>query len=104
MRRARLKGDSEWSVSFYHCISRVVDRRFALGEEEKEHFVALMLGYEAFCGVRVVTFCIMSNHVHLLVEVPRRPPPEELPRDEELVDRLQEHKGDRYSLGSRKVF
>ena len=26
MRRARLKGDSEWSVSFYHCISRVVAR------------------------------------------------------------------------------
>jgi REP element-mobilizing transposase RayT len=42
--------------------------------------------YEAFCGVRVVTFCILSNHFHLLVEVPRRPDPDQLPDDSELVD------------------
>ena len=27
---------------------------------------------EAFCGVEVVTFCLMSNHFHLLVRVPER--------------------------------
>jgi len=26
--------------------------------------------YEAFCGVRVLAHCCMSNHLHLLVEVP----------------------------------
>jgi REP element-mobilizing transposase RayT len=48
-----------------------------------------MRGYEGFCGVRVVTFCVLSNHFHLLVEVPRRPPPDQLPDDKELVKRVQ---------------
>ncbi len=72
-------------VAFYHCVSRVVDRNFVLGDLEKEHFVKLMRGYEAYCGVRVLTFCIMTNHFHVLVEVPQRPLPELLPSDADLV-------------------
>jgi hypothetical protein len=30
------------AVAYYHCISRVVDRQFVLGETEKEQFVSLM--------------------------------------------------------------
>jgi REP element-mobilizing transposase RayT len=30
----------------------------------------MMREYEDFCGVRVLSYCIMSNHFHLLVEVP----------------------------------
>jgi REP element-mobilizing transposase RayT len=48
----------------------VVDRQFILGEEEKEYFVKLMRQVEAFSGVRVLTYCVMSNHFHLLLEVP----------------------------------
>ena len=72
-------------VAYYHCVSRVVDRNFVLGDLEKEHFVKLMRGYEAYCGVRVLTFCIMTNHFHVLVEVPQRPRPEFLPSDSDLV-------------------
>ena len=43
------------------------------GREEKERFVQLMRLYEAFCGVTVRAYCVMSNHFHLLVEVPVRP-------------------------------
>jgi REP element-mobilizing transposase RayT len=73
MRQPRLKAPTSHPVAYYHCISRVVDRQFVLGETEKEQFVSLMREYEMFCGVRVLTFCIMSNHFHLLVEVPQRP-------------------------------
>jgi REP element-mobilizing transposase RayT len=38
-----------------------------------EEFVRLMRLYERFCGVRVVTYCVMSNHFHLLVGVPKKP-------------------------------
>ena len=69
MRQARIRGEGK---SYYHCISRVVDRRFVLNEEEREHFVALMRKLEAFHGMRVVTYCIMSNHFHLLIEEPDR--------------------------------
>ena len=87
MRRSRLKASPELSVGYYHCISRVVDRAFVLGQQEKETFVRMMRMYELFCGVRVVTFCIMTNHFHILLEVPRRP--ESLPNDEELMDLLE---------------
>ncbi len=53
-----------------HCVSRVVDRNFVLGDEEREMFVALMRRYELFCGVNVLAYCVMSNHFHILLEVP----------------------------------
>ena len=55
---------------FYHVISRVVERRFAFGVEEKEKFRALMRLQEKFTGCRVVSYCLMCNHFHLLLEVP----------------------------------
>jgi len=58
-----------------------------LGDPEKEHFVELLRAYEAFCQVRVLTFCVMSNHFHILVEVPERPAAD--PSDEELLDRMK---------------
>ena len=67
MRQARIRGDG---LSYYHVVSRVVDRRFILGDTEREYFVTLMRKLEAFLGVRVVTYVVMSNHFHLLVEEP----------------------------------
>jgi len=57
----------------YHLVSRIVERQFHLHEEEKEVFVELMRLYEDFCGVHVLSYCVMSNHFHILVEVPARP-------------------------------
>ncbi len=57
----------------YHCVSRVVDRRRVLERAGKEQFVKFMRLYEEFCGVRVLSFCVMSNHFHILLEVPPRP-------------------------------
>ena len=76
MRTARLK--VEYGTGYYHCVSRVVNRDYVLGEVEKEQFVKWMRRYAEFCGVRVVTFCVMSNHFHVLVEVPERPSEDEL--------------------------
>jgi putative transposase len=50
MRRARLKGEPEAELAYYHCVSRVVDRRFVLEALEKEIFVRMMRGYEAYWG------------------------------------------------------
>jgi REP element-mobilizing transposase RayT len=67
-------------------ISRVVDRRFALGTEEKEKFRTLMRMLENFTGCRVLSYCLMDNHFHLLLEVP--PMAEDGLSDEELLKRL----------------
>ena len=71
MRQPRfLSPYAESDSSVYHVISRVVDRRFVLKRKEKDIFVRMMREYEEFCGVRVLSYCVMSNHFHLLVEVP----------------------------------
>jgi len=73
MRQARLKVSPDQPAGFYHCISRVVDRRFVLDDPLKDHFVALLRECEIFSEVKILTYCVMSNHFHLLVEVPKRP-------------------------------
>jgi len=39
---------------------------------EKQHFFEWMRRLEKFCGVQVLTYCLMENHFHLLVRVPCR--------------------------------
>ncbi|MCB1098281.1 MAG: transposase [Verrucomicrobiae bacterium] len=70
MRTSRIFGDGP--CNFYHVLSRVIERRFILGEEEREHFRKLMRAQEAFSGVRVLTWICMSNHFHMLVAVESR--------------------------------
>ncbi len=89
MRKARWL--AEWRKSqgkpvFYHVISRVVERRFAFGAEEKEKFRTLMRMQEKFTGCRVVSYCLMCNHFHLLLEVP--PMADSGLSDQELLKRL----------------
>jgi REP element-mobilizing transposase RayT len=47
----------------YHVHSRVVDRRFVLGTEEKEKFRTLMRMQENFTGCRALSYCLMDNHL-----------------------------------------
>ena len=89
MRKSRwLAGwkDSGAKPVIYHCISRVVDRRFVFGEKECEAFRMHMRMYENFSGCRVLSYCVMSNHFHLLLEVP--PMAEGGLSDEVLLQRL----------------
>src|SRR5690606_6987136 len=79
------KGSRE-KPAIYHCISRVVDRRFVFGDEEREQFRMFMRMQENFSGCRVLSYCIMSNHFHLLLEVP--PMPEGGISDAELLRRI----------------
>ena len=81
MRMRRIIGDPG---AAYHCLSRVVDRQMVLGAVEKERFRSMMRNVEAFCGVRILTYAILSNHFHILVQVPPR---KEL-SDEALLRRL----------------
>jgi len=90
MRRARWLApwkDSLEKPAIYHCVSRVVDRRFVFGEEEREKFRILMRKYERFSGCRALAYCVMSNHFHLLLEVP--PMPQGGLSDEQLLERLR---------------
>ena len=71
-RKLFLSGFSEKAPLIMHCVSRVVDRQFVLGDEEREVFVEMMRMYEEFCGLKVLSYCVMSNHFHILLEIPPR--------------------------------
>lgn len=86
MRQARIKGDG-LGESYFHCISRVVDKRRIFREAEKEHFISLMRKLELFMGLRVVTYVVMSNHFHILVEEPDEASHEGLDR-EAILERM----------------
>lgn len=70
----------------FHVISRVVDRAFIFDEEEKGQFLGFMRQFEAFSGVEVLSYCLMGNHFHLLLHVPKRP---EVISDEEVRTRMK---------------
>ncbi len=60
----------------YHLVSRIVWREFVFDDAGREFFVDLMRKYESFGDLKVLGYCIMSNHVHIMVYVPPSRPDE----------------------------
>ena len=79
-------GGTALKPAIFHVVSRVVDRRFVLKDLEREKFRTFMRMQENFSGCRILSYCLMSNHIHILLEVP--PMPEEGISDELLLKRL----------------
>ncbi len=86
MRISRALG-SDGEVSHYHCISRCVGGAFLLGDVEKERLRNLIWSVSRFCGAEVITYCVMSNHFHLLVRFQPVPELAEL-GESEIIERV----------------
>src|SRR5690606_1427261 len=56
----------------YHVMSRTCGGEVFFDDVEKEALKRLMWRLADFCGVKLATYCIMGNHFHLLVEVPKK--------------------------------
>ncbi|NCD33459.1 MAG: hypothetical protein EOL87_08605 [Spartobacteria bacterium] len=84
MRQRRIKRDH---LAYYHCMSRIVGREMLLGTQEKEHMRRLIRRVEGFTGVQVLTYAVMTNHIHLLLEEPERDAVQSI-SNEELMRRL----------------
>lgn len=54
----------------YHCMTRTVNGELLFKDREKEILRKMIRQVAEFCGVDVLTYCIMSNHFHVLVRVP----------------------------------
>ena len=86
----------------FHVVSRLAGRAYFLQEGDgREEFVKMMRAYEDVCGVEVLTYCVMSNHFHLLVRVPHRPEGFEVPL-EVVVARLERALGETAAALLRK--
>ena len=86
MRLARIKGRGG---AVYHCVSRTVGGQLLLDEECKERLASLLMRLARFCGMEVITYCMMGNHFHVLVRVPLAVPLS----DEELLRRAEDFYG-----------
>jgi len=86
MRRRKRRKVGEGQVGYYHLMSRTVNGEALFGEAEKEVFRRMIWKTAGFSGVRVITYAVMKNHFHLLVEVPEKDRPVS---DEELVRRFK---------------
>jgi putative transposase len=54
----------------YHAITRTSRGELLFGDLEKEMFRKMLWQVADFCGVEVLTYVVMSNHVHIVVKVP----------------------------------
>ena len=88
MRHARIKNEA-MECGYYHAICRTVGQSFYFDDnEEKDRLLLWLDKAEDFCGVEVRAWCVMSNHVHLLVKVPPHTDCAKV-SDEELHRRMQ---------------
>ena len=69
--RCRILG-GEKADYCYHVMSRTCGGDYLFGAEEKEAFRKIMRRMARFCGVKVLTYAVMSNHFHILARVPCR--------------------------------
>jgi putative transposase len=81
----------------YHCLSRTVHGEKWLDNHGKAVFCKSLQKVAGFCGVRILTYCVMANHFHLLIEVPARHLRESL-SDAELVRRFRLLYGEKGSV------
>ena len=68
MRNRRLIRNGK--AACYHCVARIVGGQYLLDAVGKEKLVQLMWRQAAFAGIEIVTYCMMSNHFHVLMRVP----------------------------------
>ena len=89
---ARIKVTGRAAV--FHCTTRVVGGQRLLDDVGKEKLTQILWHLVNFCGIQVITYCLMSNHIHLLVRIPE----EQNLTDEELVARLVAFYGEKAAL------
>ncbi len=70
--RHRILGRGALESYCYHVMSRTCGGEVLFDEVEKEALRRVIWRMAEFSGVKVVTYCVMGNHFHLLAEVPHR--------------------------------
>jgi REP element-mobilizing transposase RayT len=66
-------------------MSRVVGGQMLLQDREKEVLRKMLWQVADFCGLEILTYCVMSNHFHVLVRVPEK----QVVSDAELLRRFK---------------
>lgn len=70
MRLPRIKTAPSEGEAFYHCNSQTVNGEWLFDDVAKEVLRHQMWQTADYCGVSIITYAILTNHFHVLVNVP----------------------------------
>ena len=70
--RHRILGKGPLESYCYHVMSRTCGGEVFFEDVEKEALRRVIWRMSEFSGIKVLTYCLMGNHFHLLAEVPHR--------------------------------
>ena len=70
MRAARIKVVATEGEAVYHVMTRVVNGERLIDSVGREVLQKQLWQVADYCGVRILTYAILSNHFHVLVHVP----------------------------------
>ena len=70
--RHRILGRGPLESYCYHVMSRTCGGEVLFDDVEKEALRRVIWRMAEFSGIKIVTYCVMHNHFHLLAEVPHR--------------------------------
>ena len=68
MRRTKVSGVS----AVYHCMTRTVNGEMLFKDREKEMLRKMLWQVAEFCGAEILTYCVMTNHFHVLLRIPEQ--------------------------------
>ena len=62
------------SLGIYHVVYRGVNKQ-QIFEDEDDYgkFLTVLRKYQPICGYKIIAYCLMSNHVHLLIKPDKIP-------------------------------
>ncbi|NJL19107.1 MAG: transposase [Bdellovibrionaceae bacterium] len=81
----RIKVAASEGAAVYHCVTRTIHGQFLLDVHCKEVLRKQLRQAARFSGVELLTFCLLDNHFHVLIRVPKAAPLS----DAELLSRYQ---------------
>ena len=67
---ANSNGRNKNYCTVHHLVSRIAHRVYFLKEEERMDFLEMIRRTAEFVGIKLIGWCIMGNHFHLLVFLP----------------------------------
>lgn len=80
----------------YHILSRTTGQEYALGDTERHYLLERIRKLSSVYFVRVFTFCLLSNHFHLLVQMQSG----DNYSDEEIAERFKIYYGAKRSFSA----
>ncbi|MCQ2367996.1 MAG: transposase [Kiritimatiellae bacterium] len=59
-------------MTYHHLMSRIAHKVFFMKNEERDSFIEMMRRVAEFTGLKLLAWCIMENHFHILAYLPER--------------------------------